>query len=651
MHEVTHRQIPALVGIFIVAVGLALGVGGTIPLISMLGHWAEDFRIATLLPPEPQHPDIAVIAITEQTLEPFPYRSPVDRRFLAGLLRILEQKGARAIGVDLLFDQATEADKDAEFRSTLLGLSIPVVVSYARTEESLTEGQSRYLDEFLPLPMRGFANLVKDPLDDTVRWIYPGRSLPDGTFVPGLVRALAAKLGVDSPSEETPIAWRGRPDSSTPPFRQFPAQMAAFLPEAWIKDRIILIGGDLSLTDRHRTPFLAALERLQGVIPGVVIHAHALAQILDGRKPPDIGMTGAVAVVVAAALVGLLLGMLEMPLIIRLVSVLGGIVIIWVAGFVVMRYTQTMVPLVTPTISFTFALWMTDLLIGNSERQQKKFIKEAFSHYISPSLVEDLMRDPSRLTLGGERRVMTFLFTDVANFTPLAEQLDPLVLAPLLNIYLDGVCKVILMHDGTVIEFIGDAVFALFSAPLEQGNHAARALECSRDIDTFAEAFRALENRDGVPFGITRIGLHTGVATVGNIGSEERFKYGPVGDSVNTASRIEGLNKFFGTRICVSAVTAEAAEDDNLRPMGRVVLKGKTEALEVYEVLDEEKSASPYVERYRTAYALMDAGRVGEAHPLFEALGREAPDDGCVALHLRRLAEGAVDARIVMTDK
>src|SRR5262249_36172245 len=154
--------------------------------------------------------------------------------------------------------------------------------------------------------------------------------------------------------------------------------------------------------------------------------------------------------------------------------------------------------------------------------------------------------------LGGERREMTFLFTDIQDFTTFAEQMDTTMLAPMLNAYFDGATRIVLRHGGMVDKFIGDAVFAIFNAPVDLPEHATRAVQCGLDLDNYFEEFR---QNSGWKLGKTRIGINTGTAVIGNFGSSLRFNYTAQGDAVNVAQRLEGANKEFGTRICASADT------------------------------------------------------------------------------------------------
>ncbi|WP_148360674.1 adenylate/guanylate cyclase domain-containing protein, partial [Acidisphaera rubrifaciens] len=211
-----------------------------------------------------------------------------------------------------------------------------------------------------------------------------------------------------------------------------------------------------------------------------------------------------------------------------------------------------------------------------SDRDQRH-IRRVFGLYLAPSVIERLIATGRMPELGGERRDMTFFFSDIAGFTTFAEGADPATLAPILNAYFDGVCDVILRHGGLVVDFAGDGLHALFGAPVEQPDHARRGIDAARAVAAFVEAFRARQAADGVPFGHTRIGLHSGPALVGNLGATRRLKYTALGDAVNTAARLEGLNKYFGTRCCVSAATVDAAGERDVRPIGDIVLKGRRE--------------------------------------------------------------------------
>lgn len=649
------------VAIAVLSAAVAMAAVTYVRFVHQADQFVRDYEVAWLASNEPQSADITIVTISEQTLKQFPYREPVDRKFLSDLLKKLADWKPRAIAVDVLFDQPTDPVKDDELRSTIANLSVPMVVSYVGNLDIVERGSGQdYLNAFVPPEDRVRADIGVDPFDGTARWAVPGYTEPNGAYVPGFSQGLLKKLGIDTPAEQTAIAWRGYPEKKTNllPFRQITSDSVLNLKPAvaekvlrpTIAGKIVLIGGDFTLTDRYRTPFATRYDGNEGKLPGIVIHAHTLDGLMSGRRPPGLGTAIDFSTAVFLALLGAVLGVTKIPLPWRIVlgTVIAGVW--WLGGAALFHYTGVMLTLVTPTIAMGASMWSTEAVMGHEARQQKEFIQGVFSRYVSPKVVGELMRDPAKLTLEGERRAATFLFTDVAGFTTMSEAVTGAQLAEILNQYLDGMVQVIQRHDGLVDKFIGDAVFAMFNVPLDQPDHYERAVRCALDLDRYAEKFRAEQNAAGVPFGVTRIGVHSGQATVGNFGSHDKMEYTALGDAVNTASRLEGLNKYFGTRTCVSEVTHAECKGIPFRPMGLVIVKGKTQALGVFEPLSEERAASDYIKRYLHAYEHLEQG-ADDTLALFEELFAENPYDGCVEIHLERLRAGTRSPEIAMTEK
>jgi adenylate cyclase len=271
----------------------------------------------------------------------------------------------------------------------------------------------------------------------------------------------------------------------------------------------------------------------------------------------------------------------------------------------------------------------------------------SLSRYFSPNLAQRLASDSAAVELAGQRREIATLFTDIASFTALVESLEPSVLGILLNEYLSGMTDIVFAHDGTVAKIIGDALHILFGAPSEQSDHAARAVACALDLDKYAQEFRERWNKKKIPLGITRIGAHAGSAIVGNFGGDRFFDYTAYGDTINVAARLEEANKQLGTRICVSATLAEKVDGFRGRPVGDLVLRGKTEALRAYEPLRGEEYDDPATKAYIDAFKKLEASDPS-AIAAFAAYIGQKPQDHLASFHLKRLLNGATGARIEM---
>ncbi|MCK1288609.1 response regulator [Bradyrhizobium sp. 44] len=267
--------------------------------------------------------------------------------------------------------------------------------------------------------------------------------------------------------------------------------------------------------------------------------------------------------------------------------------------------------------------------------------------YFSPQIASRLASRGESNGMEVHRRDVAAIFTDITSFTSLVETAAPETLSALLNEYVEGMTEVVFAHEGTVAKIIGDAVQVLFNAPGHQPDYAARAIACAHDLDAWAEAFRERWKSRGVNFGATRIGVHAGPALVGNFGGSRFFDYTAYGDTINIAARLEAANKFLGTRICVSAAAAEATKNFERRPVGDLVLRGRSEPLRAYEPLTTSAFDAPPTRTYAEAFARLEAGDVS-AMPAFAALVGQHAGDALAGFHLRRLLNGAKGVRMQM---
>ena len=221
------------------------------------------------------------------------------------------------------------------------------------------------------------------------------------------------------------------------------------------------------------------------------------------------------------------------------------------------------------------------------------------------------------------------------------------MIGPLLNEYLVGMTEIVFEHDGTLVKIIGDALNVLFGAPADQPDHAARAVACAMALDACAEAFRARWRERGVAVGVTRVGINTGMALVGSFGGGRFFDYTAYGDTINIAARLEAANKQLGTRICVSGSVADAIADFRGRPVGQVVLRGRSEAIAAFEPLTAERHGSAITAAYCEAYAKAAAHDAGAVAAFAALLGQDS-GDGLVGFHLKRLLAGQTGVAVAL---
>jgi adenylate cyclase len=271
----------------------------------------------------------------------------------------------------------------------------------------------------------------------------------------------------------------------------------------------------------------------------------------------------------------------------------------------------------------------------------------SLSRYFSPQIARRLAcvngEDGGGMEV--QWRDVAAIFTDITSFTSLVETAQPGVLGELLNEYVGGMTDVVFAHEGTVAKIIGDAIHVLFNAPGDQPDYAERAIACAHHLDSWAEEFKQRWKAKGVNFGTTRIGVHAGPALVGNFGGSRFFDYTAYGDTINTAARLEAANKFLGTRICVSAVVAQGVENFRGRPVGDLMLRGRSEPLRAYEPLEDAAFQAPAMTQYSEAFAKLESGDA-TAMPAFAALVGLHADDALAGFHLKRLLNGAKGVRM-----
>lgn len=286
------------------------------------------------------------------------------------------------------------------------------------------------------------------------------------------------------------------------------------------------------------------------------------------------------------------------------------------------------------------------------EARRKQSVAEharaSLSRYFSPNLAELLIGESGVLNLIGRRREVASVFTDIAGFTALVETLDPGLLTELLNEYLTGMTDVVFAHDGTVAKIAGDAIHVLFGAPIDQSNQCELAIGCALSLDCWAQSFRGEWAKRGVALGPTRIGVHAGPAIVGNFGGDRYFEYSAYGDTINVAARLEAANKPLGTRICVSAEVASRVAGFRGRPIGDLVLRGRSEPFRAFEAISPEEYDESAISSYLRAFTMLEQNDPGATGAFAAQLSARA-DDPLASFHLKRLLNG-VRSTLIQTE-
>jgi len=404
-------------------------------------------------------------------------------------------------------------------------------------------------------------------------------------------------------------------------------------PEAF-KDKIIFVGFTApGLFDLKSTP-------VSSIYPGMAIHATVVANLL--QKDFRVRISRPVVFAFAAA-----------------VAILTGITVMLASGYVqllltALLYTGALIAFIA--VAFRQAVWVDAVMMLMSlgfafavstafsyatEGRQKRQIKQAFSHYMSDLLIQDLLKNPEKLSLGGERKVLTVFFSDLAGFTSLSEKLNPEEVVTLLNRYLTAMTDIILASGGIIDKYEGDAIMAFWGAPLPQENHAVRACHAAIDNQRRLVALREEFAQVGLPPVHARIGINTGEMIIGNMGSSQRFDFTVIGDQVNLASRLEGAGKEYGTSIIISEETyRQAREHIEVRELDRLQVKGREKPVRIFELLARKGAME---EGLTEAMSVFSKGlehyrnrRWAEAMTAFRRVQELKPDDGPSMTFIRR---------------
>ncbi len=403
----------------------------------------------------------------------------------------------------------------------------------------------------------------------------------------------------------------------------------------FVEGRVVLIGS----TATGAADFVPTLRGPR--TPGVEVHADILRTILSGWSVREAGLGWDLAVILAVGLAATAIASgcgavraAGLSMLLLGVLVAGNVWAVFLRGGVVLA-------LVAPAGAMVASYLVVTAYRQLTEERARRRIRRMFSHAVSPEVAEQLMRNPSMASVGGQRREITCLFSDLGGFTDLSRRIGSHATVWLLNRYFDGVTEVVQHQQGGYLnKFLGDGVLALFGAPLEQPDHPARAVRAAVGChQKLAELNRQLANQPDAPDATLRlrVGIAAGVAMVGNCGSSERMDYTAIGDCVNLASRLETACKFFGARLLVERSAWQQADltDTPARPLGALWITGVAQPIEVWQVLVADEADPATTERFAEGVSQLAAGQYDQAAETFQRSADDAPSDQAAAVFAR----------------
>ncbi|HYZ31775.1 MAG TPA: CHASE2 domain-containing protein, partial [Crenalkalicoccus sp.] len=617
---------------------------------------------------------IVLVTVTEEDISQYGW--PLRDRTLAAVITKLLDEGAVAVGIDLYRDKplgpGTEQLEALQRNPAVLWVykaaesgqgGVPPPPGVAGTGRALL---SDMVVDPGGMVRRGLLAAEDPETGRTVRTLgaalaerFLGERLrPDGDGLAlggGHVTLVGDRFGpfseVDAGGYQMLLDFRGG-TRSLPRFSL--AELAARDLSGEVGGRIVILGNAaLSVKDSFGTPLQTGLSGAPA-LPGLALHGMIADQLIryalgESRERVPLPHWVDTTLIWAAALGGVGLAVLCSSGLAALAGFAAACALLvglsWKAfalGF--------LVPGAPMGLALVLAAASVSWVLRGRGRRERIALRRSFEHYLDRRIITSLLERPGGANFGGEYREISVLFTDLTDFTTLAESLPASTVAELLHDYFDGVCAAVVAAGGLVNNFTGDGVMALFGAPQPQADHADRAMDAALAVDDFSRRFQAARLAEGIAWGGTRIGVHTGMALVGNVGTRAKLQYGAVGDVLNTASRLEGLNKAIGTRIAVSGETARRCLRHRFRPVGDVVLKGRRAALPVLTPVLAGAQEEGVLPRYEAAFEALRAGRA-EAAALFEALHAEDPAEPCTAFHRERLAAGERGVLLEMRQK
>lgn len=638
-----------------------------LPLIHPAALWFDDLKLklqyvsgSDSIAQNSSVHDIVVVEVDEPSINQLG-RWPWDRATIAGLISGLEE--ASVVGLDMVFSETSSANDDAVLAKAIADSGNVVLGYFFQTEstqnvpqldQEMLEECSLFnvsvVSEPLSLPEFRYAetNIASiqenalscgfftiQPDSDGLYRQYLLTAIHKGMVLPSLALQMLRfhmnsepelKLGSGDVYDMRLADTQFIKNTLRVSYPKNIQRVSAYkvlngeLVKDFFKGKLVIVGvTEMGLFDMRSTP-------VDSTMPGVLMHAFALNDMLNDSDYQEI-------VAIDWLLIGLcflicIVAFKVRKLEIRLAIYLGAIVLLPGVSYVLLLngvWVQEFYAILFLGLSSS----MTEIVLFRETNQRAKYLRSAFSSYVSDDLVKQIISQPESLSLGGTEKEISILFSDIRNFTSLSEALSPTELISVLNEFFDPLTRVAMLNHGMLDKYIGDAMMVLFNAPVEVAGHADKACIAALEMIDLTGALNAkIVDRVSVPIEIG-IGVNTGDAVVGNVGSSERFSYTALGDSVNTASRLEGLTKRYGATVIISEYTRarlQKLDYYDLRHLDRVRVKGKQEAMDIYELCSAGQIIQDLRQAYEEALANYISGNFAKAQQQFIALYEQYDD-------------------------
>ncbi|MBB4195709.1 adenylate cyclase [Rhizobium aethiopicum] len=627
--QIASRRLRLLV--LSLAVLVAISLLSRLPAWSLLELRSFDY-LSTVDDPRPPPGGPVIVAIDEPSLADINAQWPWPRSLHAELISQLRAAGARVIGLDIIMAEPSNPDNDAA-----IAKAVGPDVVLAGDETLIETPQASQLIRATPLPALTEAGAVTGIASIDLSG--------DGIFrrIPGYEDGFAAMLAKAS-GAATETLPAGQLIQSFGPARSYPTvsyyqalDPKGLLPPDYFKDRIVLVGLSLQNApeidkggvDAFATPYTVHTGKL---VSGVEIQATIYDNIRSGlsireARLPTVAVCILISVLLAAATVWRSTGWLT------IVTSAAALLAFAAVSFAGIRLAHIFVSPLGPTVAYVSVVFGQAAFDFAEERRNKRQITRAFAQYISPDLVKRLSSDPTQLKLGGERRTLSVLFSDVRGFTTIAETLkdDPEQLTGLINRLLTPLSDVVMDHGGTIDKYMGDCIMAFWNAPLDDPDHALHAVRASLAMQAAISRLNGQLEREAAALGRKPhvlkmgVGINTGECIVGNMGSTRRFDYSCLGDSVNLASRLEGASKNYGVALLLGEETARLVSDTYIAvELDRIIVKGRTVPSPVFTVV--HKADAGALTAHQTFIDAKYAGTLAPSDPVFDKLAADIPE-------------------------